>query len=70
MRGSPWIGVALGTLFLTLAAYELYSGRAFTKFSTLRRLEAPVAYWVVVGMTLALGVFVLCVSIWDLTAHG
>ena len=70
MRGSPWIGVALGIVFLTVAAYELRSGRAFTKFLTLSRREAPGGYWVVVAMTFALGVFALCVSIRDLTTRG
>ena len=70
MRDSPWIGVALGTVFLTVAAYEVFSGRAFSKYSVILKRDAPRGYWTVVAVTFALGAYTLFVSFKDLTTRG
>ena len=70
MLNTPWVGALLGAIFLTLGVYELRSGRAFSKFGTLTRSEAPFGYWAITTLTLALAAFSFYVSILALAGRS
>jgi hypothetical protein len=59
MRGDAIIMLCAGTAGVLWAAYQVYTGRAVTKFGRINRDDAAMTFWLVVGMTLAISVVLL-----------